>query len=136
MSDPAFSLPVAIAIAVAGGATTFWVLWRAIQDQRRARGFRTAALARADDSAKPALEALFATERAFAVLCGKLVGQDWVVGQRLIHAAEVLVFEGLADPADTKQTIDKAITLVESNDFEAAWELLNRRHQSLILIRE
>ena len=127
MSDPAFSLPVAIAIAVVGGATTFWVLWRAIQDQRRAKGFRKAALGLADESAKPALEALFATERAFAVLCAKLVGQDWVVGQRLIHAAEVLVFEGLVDPIHTKETIDKAVTLVESNDFEAAWEVLNRR---------
>lgn len=124
MTAPAFSLPVAIAIAVIGVSTTFWAVFRAVRDHHIAKEFRDRALASADDDQRPALDALFASERALALVCVQLNGQDWVVGQRLIHAAEVRVFNGLSDPDTTRRILDDALHLVESRDFDAAWRVL------------
>ncbi len=124
MADPAFSLPLALAIAALGGGATLWAIFRSITDHRHARTFRQKSIDAATPEMKVQLEALFATELELMRCCACLKGQDWVVGRRLIAAAETAVHQGLGHPAECRAVLEGALVDCQAGNLEDAWAKL------------
>jgi len=118
------SLPLAIAIAALGGGVTLWAVYRSIVDQRHARTFRQNSIDEASPEVAAALEGLFAAELELVRFCGGLKGQDWVVGRRLIHAAEVVVHDGLSEPDACRVILEQALENCRGGNLEGAWAIL------------
>lgn len=128
MSDPAFSLELAIAIAALGGGVTLWAIYRSIIDYRYAQTFRQKSIDGATPEQASALEALFAAELEFVRFCTNLKGQDWVVGRRLIAAAETAVHDGLAQPDECRVVLEAALKDCQAGRLEDAWAKLSFDH--------
>ncbi len=124
MADPAFSLPLALAIAALGGGATLWAIYRSIIDHRHARTFRQKSIDAATPEMKVQLEALFAAELDLMRCCASLRGQDWVVGRRLIAAAETGVHEGLGQPDKCRTVLEAALQDCQAGNLEEAWAKL------------
>ncbi len=117
-------LPLAIATAALGGGVTLWAIYRSMIDRRHARTFRQKSIDAATPETAVSLEALFAAELELVRFCTSLKGQDWVVGRRLIHAAEVVVHGGLDEPDVARVTLEQALTDSRAGNFENAWAKL------------
>lgn len=124
MADPAFSLPLALAIAALGGGATLWAIYRSITDHRHARTFRQKSIDAATPETKVLLEALFATELELMRCCASLKGQDWVVGRRLMAATETAVHEGLTDPEHCRILLEGALQDCQDGRLEDVWVTL------------
>lgn len=127
MADPAFSLPLALAIAALGGGATVWAIFRSITDHRHAQTFRQKSIDAATPEMKVLLEALFATELELMRCCASLKGQDWVVGRRLIAAAETAVHDGLGHPDECQTLLEGALQDCQTGNLEDAWAKLVSR---------
>ena len=124
MADPAFSLPLALAIAALGGGATLWAIYRSITDYRHAQNFRQKSIETASPDMKVSLEALFATELELMRFCASLKGQDWVVGRRLIAAVETAVHDGLGKPDECRRVLEAALEDCRAGRLEDAWATL------------
>jgi hypothetical protein len=124
VADPAFSLPVALAIAALGGGATLWAIFRSIIDHRHARTFRQKSIDAATPEIQVQLAGLFATELELMRCCASLKGQDWVVGRRLIAAAETAVHEGVGHPAECRLVLEAALMDCQAGNLEDAWAKL------------